>query len=1100
MWVYISFAKELSPGKLPQGGGQVVNVSRSPPGDQVPVIRISSIQPNVLLLDCKIQGVPVSAVVDCGSPICILSSDVFNHIGFGDTLGRVGSKVVGAEGSQLNILGTVELDIAVDGIKAKQLFYICDNLKQSALLGMDFLRDNGCVVDFNGGTLHAGDTQVKLKDEPSWEVHRVSLVDTVTIQPDQKVDLVCEVKGANLEGIQGVLEPMDRFFQRFPIAVPSTLSLVSKGSVPVRFYNYSDQPVTIYKNTSVGEFCPAVERGQTIPTARNYRIETILDDSNKGTLNCNMLSFEAEPNWDTVDEMKKLFPIDNDQITEDQKLNVWRIIAKHCKAVSRGPHDIGHCTKAQLRINTGSAPSSRLPLRRFSPAQEKYISEETQRLLERDVIEPSTSPWSAQVVLASKKDGSYRYCVDFRRLNCVTVKEHYPVPRVEDMIDTLAGAKFFSTLDLISAYHAFEIHPDDREKTAFSTKQGHWQWKRVPFGLCNVAPFFVRQIASLLAGMTWEELLAFFDDVLVFSPTFAKHCESLDRALTLIEEAGLKVKPEKCRILPQRVPFVGHILSAQGVSTDPEKVSAVKSWPPPTNLSQLRVFLGKIGYYRKFIPDFATLAAPLFQLEEKGRNFVWSNNCQKSFDTLKQALCEAPVLAFPRFDLPFVLDTDASTTGVAAVLSQVQDGEERPIAYAAKALTKSQRKWAPTKIEMYALVFGTEAFYPYLISKQFVARLDHRSLVWLQTFKQPKPQEARWVEYLQQFDMKIEHRPGRLHANADGLSRRPWPATQVADMPEEAENSPAPVIVGKTASSDATPSVEGGQSECKQSPPLWSNAHLRREQPKDKHLNAALQWLKAGKRPPKQEMAGVDRHMWSLWSQYDRLVLQNEVLYRRWFDEKTGRESLQLCVPQHLKGDLLQELHDLCGHLSVLKTTDNVRKRFYWFGHTADIELYCQTCHTCGSRNGPIPRPRAPMQSIKTGYPLERIQIDILGPLPETNRGNKYVAVVEDMYTKWPEAYALPNQEADTVAQAVMDNFVCRFGCPIGVLSDQGRNFESWLFRGLCDLIEFVKQRTTPYHPQCDGVRNGLFIRLPVLFPRLQKNKRNGINIFPRSF
>lgn len=187
-------------------------------------------------------------------------------------------------------------------------------------------------------------------------------------------------------------------------------------------------------------------------------------------------------------------------------------------------------------------------------------------------------------------------------------------------------------------------------------------------------------------------------------------------------------------------------------------------------------------------------------------------------------------------------------------------------------------------------------------------------------------------------------------------------------------------------------------------PPPWSNDHLKREQPKDKHLNAALRWVKAGQRPSKQEMAGVDQHIWSLWSQYDRLVLQDEVLYRRWFDEKTGHESLQLCVPQHLKGDLLHELHDLCGHLSVLKTTDNVRKCFYWFGHTADIELYCQTCHTCGSRNGPIPRPRAPMQSIKTGYPLERIQIDILGPLPETNRGSKYVAVVVDMYTKWPEA------------------------------------------------------------------------------------------------
>ena len=192
------------------------------------MIRISSIQSNVLLLDCKI----VIAVVDCGSPICILSDKVFKCIAFNGALGKVGSKVVGAEGSQLNILGTVELDMAFKGIRAKQLFYICDNLKQSVLLGVDFLRDNGCVVDFNEGTLRVGNTEVYLRDESSWQVHRVSLVETVTIQPDQKVDLICRVNGANLEGIQGVLEPMDKFFERFPIAVPITLSLVNEGSVP----------------------------------------------------------------------------------------------------------------------------------------------------------------------------------------------------------------------------------------------------------------------------------------------------------------------------------------------------------------------------------------------------------------------------------------------------------------------------------------------------------------------------------------------------------------------------------------------------------------------------------------------------------------------------------------------------------------------------------------------------------------------------------------------------------------------------------------------------------------------------------------------------
>ena len=286
MWVSVSFPEGLPAGKLLQGGGQVVKPNRFPPVDQVPVIRISSIQSNVLLLDCRIKGVPVTAVVDCGSPICILSNEVFKCIAFNWARGKVGSKVVGAEGSQLNILGTVEQDTALKGIRAKQPFYICDNLKQSALLGVDFLRDNRCVVDFSKGTLRAGNTEVYLRDESSWQVHRISLVETVTIQPDQKVDLIFQVNGANLKGIQGVLEPMDKFFERFPIAVPSTLSLVNEGSVPVRFYNYSGQPVTIYKDTSVGEFCPTVEGGQAIPTARNYRVESATDDSDVIAMHC----------------------------------------------------------------------------------------------------------------------------------------------------------------------------------------------------------------------------------------------------------------------------------------------------------------------------------------------------------------------------------------------------------------------------------------------------------------------------------------------------------------------------------------------------------------------------------------------------------------------------------------------------------------------------------------------------------------------------------------------------------------------------------------------------------------------------------------------
>ena len=404
-----------------------------------------------------------------------MNDSVFREMGITADLDEVQTKIVGAEGSQLGIRGSIVLDLSIQGVIAKQLFFICNNLKQRALIGLDYLRDQGCTLDFSSGTLCVGKSKIKLADEPCGSVQRVSVLDTITLQPGRKVDLRCKVGDAESEGMQGVLEPLETFHEKFPIAVPSTVSYVCKGTTPVRFYNYSCKPIVIYKGTSVGEFCPAVEEGETLLTARCYRIESILEGQSTEKIECNAVTYGVENNHNTVNEMKQLFPIENDELSEEQKLAVWEIFAKHSQAVSRGPQDIGHCIGPQLRINTGSAPPTKLPLRRYSPEQERFICEETQKLLDGDVIEPSTSPWSAQVVLAAKKDGTYRFCLDFRKLNLVTIKEHFPIPRIEDMIDALAGAKFFSTLDLISAYHAFEIHPTDREKTAFSTKQGHWQ-------------------------------------------------------------------------------------------------------------------------------------------------------------------------------------------------------------------------------------------------------------------------------------------------------------------------------------------------------------------------------------------------------------------------------------------------------------------------------------------------------------------------------------------------------------------------------------------------------------------------------------------------
>jgi len=432
----------------------------------------------------------------------------------------------------------------------------------------------------------------------------------------------------------------------------------------------------------------------------------------------------------------------------------------------------GNCNVINHVINVRDASPIKQVPRRIPIHLREEVNKIINEMKEEGVIEESHSPWISPAVLVKKKDGSLRFCVDYRKLNAVTVKDSYPLPRIDDILSQLSGNIWFSTLDLKSGYWQIKIRPEDREKTAFSIGSGLWQFTVMPFGLCNAPATFERLMEKVLGKLISKICLVYLDDVIIFGKSFNEMLMNLEKVFECFRSANLKINPKKCELFKKDVKFLGHVVSSQGVTTDPEKIAAVREWPIPHNKKQLRSFLGFCSYYRRFVRNFSSIAKPLYILTEDQVKFCWGEEQQHVFETLKQVLTSSPVLSFPFGDGKFILDTDASNIGIGAVLSQIQGEEEKVIAYFSRVLNKAERNYCVTRRELLAIVDSMKFFRHYLLGRRFKIRTDHFSLKWLMSFKDLEGQLARWLEKLQEFDFEILHRKGISHRNADGLSRR----------------------------------------------------------------------------------------------------------------------------------------------------------------------------------------------------------------------------------------------------------------------------------------------------------------------------------------
>ncbi|XP_062864418.1 uncharacterized protein LOC134326144 [Trichomycterus rosablanca] len=753
------------------------------------------------------------------------------------------------------------------------------------------------------------------------------------------------------------------------------------------------------------------------------------------------------------------------------------LLQQYSKVFSQHEGDIGCTDLVHHEIPLVDDAPVRQRYRRLPPSQYEQIKAHIQELLEREVVRVSCSPYSSPIVVVQKKDGTIRLCVDYRQLNAKTRKDAYPLPRIEESLDALAGARLFSTLDLTSGYNQVPMMEKDKQKTAFCTPFGLFEFNRMPFGLCNSPSTFQRLMERIFGDERFHSLLLYLDDIVIFSPSFDTHLQRLEMVLRRLQQHNLKLKLEKCHFFQSEVRYLGHIISPLGVATDPEKIRAVSEWKRPGTVKELRSFLGFASYYRRFVDQFARYAAPLHKLvatlqgnkKKPGVNTLegrWDEACERAFSTLKDKLVIAPVLAYADFTKPFILEIDASYAGLGAVLSQEDEGKRRPIAYASRGLHPTERNmsnYSSMKLELLGLKWAvTEKFREYLLGTNFIVFTDNNPLSYLQTARLGAV-EQRWASQLALFNFEIKYHPGSMNRNADALSR-------LVDCPAPASiEEVAPGVGIPFARHSVLPAGQAsGTVSSIDAFPVRQKADLLALQSVDPVIGAFLVYWKSGQPPSAEERVTEAKPVLELLKQWKRIRDCGGVLYRVTHMSGERKELLQLLLPETLKSEVLVALHDDHGHQGCERTTHLVRQRCYWPQMRRDIDQWCQQCPRCVSAKAVRPKVRTFPGCLLASKPLEIVAIDFT-VLERASDGRQNVLVVTDVFSKFTQAYPAPDQKASTVVRILTERWFYTYGVPQRIHSDQGRNFEGELLKALCKMYGVEKSRTTPYHPEGNG-------------------------------
>ncbi|KAL0560261.1 hypothetical protein IC582_000661 [Cucumis melo] len=687
-----------------------------------------------------------------------------------------------------------------------------------------------------------------------------------------------------------------------------------------------------------------------------------------------------------------------------------------------------------IELEPGTVPISRAPYR-MAPAELKELKVQLQELLDKGFIRPSMSPWGAPVLFVKKKDGSMRLCIDYRELNKVTVKNRYPLPRIDDLFDQLQGATVFFKIDLRSGYHQLRIKDEDVPKTAFRSRYGHYEFIVMSFGLTNAPAVFMDLMNRVFREFLDTFVIVFIDDILIYSKTEAEHEEHLRMVLQTLRDNKLYAKFSKCEFWLKQVSFLGHVVSKAGVSVDPAKIEAVTGWTRPSTVSEVRSFLGLAGYYRRFMENFSRIATPLTQLTRKGVPFVWSKACEDSFQTLKQKLVTAPVLTVPDGSGSFVIYSDASKKGLGCVLMQ----QGKVVAYASRQLKSHEQNYPTHDLELAAVVFALKIWRHYLYGEKIQIFTDHKSLKYFFTQKELNMRQRRWLELVKDYDCEILYHPGKANVVADALSRKVSHSaaliTRQAPLHRDLERTEIAVSVGAVTTQLAQLTVQ---------PTLRQK--IIDAQSNDPYLVEKRGLAEAGQTAE-----------FSLSS-------DGGLLFER-----------RLCVPSDsaVKTELLSEAHSspFSMHPGSTKMYQDLKRVYWWRNMKREVAEFVSKCLVCQQVKAPRQKPAGLLQPLSIPeWKWENVSMDFITGLPRTLRGFTVIWVVVDRLTK--SAHFVPGKSTYTAskwAQLYMSEIVRLHGVPVSIVSDRDARFTSKFWKGLQTAMGTRLDFSTAFHPQTDG-------------------------------